>query len=724
MNKKNIEVKAVRNSHHGYKNSHSELVSESTNKEYHCRQSLLDAERPQHDTEAQTGRSMVEMLGVLAIIGVLSVGGIAGYTSAMNKHRANDTVQRIMRRAVIISSQKQLGQTATLSGFNENDGAYAITLSAGEEASDPTFTLEAANVPEDVCQKLLALTWPSAALSPTNCGTTQDMSFTFKNDLSAFNASDFDGQQEACQNAGNRWCRSTNSCVTHDETCVCLDAPEPCQICNLETGDVVPNEELEGQFCDTNKVCQSGICMCEEGYSEDENGECVSACHEENLESCDEEACRSLSGDYAWENNQCWHLNEDRCINTDSSEECALFSSNDYGINYSGCAWDNDTAACRPYDPSQLCFLNSSSECTGRGETANGLMGDVSYSCKEVQGNCLAFIENMYLLNGSSGDVPLGVYGDSTCTTYSTVPYPYFQNDTCYSDGGRPGGTCPDGIYGEAVCNAHQTSGGFCHWDSDAGDCFWMPGSGECPYLYSDEGSYCSNYPECVPMPVPDSNYSYCTLQQDGILRDVYESSCNSGYSSFAWVLPRDTWDGYCVWIDTWCPKLLENEEREDVFMWGRYCLPRLANSESDVYSYLEQHLGTDNALALAGYCYENWNDGWCIPNICSYHESCELQAFTQYNYMVEGYLGVNEENCRIMARGAQEVWLSADTGSIGNYCCVNNAIALHTGEPDEACCHAQFEWNEWRDGVCCVTEASGPNGYELNGDLNPKCQD
>ena len=31
----------------------------------------------------QTGRSMVEMLGVLAIIGVLSVGGIAGYSKAM-----------------------------------------------------------------------------------------------------------------------------------------------------------------------------------------------------------------------------------------------------------------------------------------------------------------------------------------------------------------------------------------------------------------------------------------------------------------------------------------------------------------------------------------------------------------------------------------------------------------------------------------------------------------
>jgi len=37
----------------------------------------------------QFGRSMVEMLGVLAIIGVLSVGAIAGYSHAMGKYRAN-----------------------------------------------------------------------------------------------------------------------------------------------------------------------------------------------------------------------------------------------------------------------------------------------------------------------------------------------------------------------------------------------------------------------------------------------------------------------------------------------------------------------------------------------------------------------------------------------------------------------------------------------------------
>ena len=40
------------------------------------------------------GRSMIEMLGVLAIIGVLSVGGIAGYSKAMEKYKINKTIEQ------------------------------------------------------------------------------------------------------------------------------------------------------------------------------------------------------------------------------------------------------------------------------------------------------------------------------------------------------------------------------------------------------------------------------------------------------------------------------------------------------------------------------------------------------------------------------------------------------------------------------------------------------
>ena len=46
--------------------------------------------KPEDDNlVAQGGRSMIEMLGVLAIVGVLSIGGIAGYSKAMNMYKIN-----------------------------------------------------------------------------------------------------------------------------------------------------------------------------------------------------------------------------------------------------------------------------------------------------------------------------------------------------------------------------------------------------------------------------------------------------------------------------------------------------------------------------------------------------------------------------------------------------------------------------------------------------------
>ena len=49
----------------------------------------------------ESGRSMVEMLGVLAIIGVLSVGGIAGYSLSMRRHRANGVADTVAKYALV-----------------------------------------------------------------------------------------------------------------------------------------------------------------------------------------------------------------------------------------------------------------------------------------------------------------------------------------------------------------------------------------------------------------------------------------------------------------------------------------------------------------------------------------------------------------------------------------------------------------------------------------------
>lgn len=63
----------------------------------------------------ESGRSMVEMLGVLAIIGVLSIGGIAGYTMAMNRYRANEIVDAASKVAVIAQTRTNTAaQTANL----------------------------------------------------------------------------------------------------------------------------------------------------------------------------------------------------------------------------------------------------------------------------------------------------------------------------------------------------------------------------------------------------------------------------------------------------------------------------------------------------------------------------------------------------------------------------------------------------------------------------------
>lgn len=53
---------------------------------------ILRRKRSELSTGNCVGRSMIEMLGVLAIIGVLSVGGIAGYSKAMEKFKLNKTI--------------------------------------------------------------------------------------------------------------------------------------------------------------------------------------------------------------------------------------------------------------------------------------------------------------------------------------------------------------------------------------------------------------------------------------------------------------------------------------------------------------------------------------------------------------------------------------------------------------------------------------------------------
>ena len=71
----------------------------------------------------ESGRSMVEMLGVLAIIGVLSVGGIAGYSKAMNKFKINKTTDQV---SMLVANIRTI--YSTQGNYDGLDNANAISF--------------------------------------------------------------------------------------------------------------------------------------------------------------------------------------------------------------------------------------------------------------------------------------------------------------------------------------------------------------------------------------------------------------------------------------------------------------------------------------------------------------------------------------------------------------------------------------------------------------------
>ena len=138
----------------------------------------------------QCGRSMIEMLGVLAIVGVLSVGGIAGYSKAMEKFKINKTIDQVSQIATNIrtlyaqqttydglteTSAIQMGAipdslstsltpyTSITNAFGGN--VYLSTLIWWEDGRDKFF-IEYANLPKEACISLASMDWGN----PTSSG--------------------------------------------------------------------------------------------------------------------------------------------------------------------------------------------------------------------------------------------------------------------------------------------------------------------------------------------------------------------------------------------------------------------------------------------------------------------------------------------------------------------------------------------------------------------------
>jgi len=166
----------------------------------------------------QYGRSMIEMLGVLAIIGVLSVGGIAGYSKAMQKYRINKTIEQItliagnvrsffapqknydgvncrncgnfisdnpgcnqhgcpiIKKAKILPDEMlELNEDGTIKQITNPFGG-GVELWVDYKATDgdkQAFSIELKKIPEESCIELLSLDWTGLGNTVINVrGTT------------------------------------------------------------------------------------------------------------------------------------------------------------------------------------------------------------------------------------------------------------------------------------------------------------------------------------------------------------------------------------------------------------------------------------------------------------------------------------------------------------------------------------------------------------------------
>ncbi len=168
----------------------------------------------------ESGHSLVEMLGVLAIIGVLSVGGIASFNVAMTKHKANELLNESNRRAVEVFSQSLKGNTKFSFSDMKNDLEYATFDPTEIDIVDGQFTITIIGVASNICTQMKNITSrfiQNIASTPADCsGTTNTMNLTY-NERAIDATGVYDPNSPEVQQCVANGCQEPNRCLPNGE---------------------------------------------------------------------------------------------------------------------------------------------------------------------------------------------------------------------------------------------------------------------------------------------------------------------------------------------------------------------------------------------------------------------------------------------------------------------------------------------------------------------------
>ncbi len=403
----------------------------------------------------QSGRSMIEMLAVLAIMGVLTVGGIAAYSFAVSKHRANQIYNQVDLRAVAsfgnpFVRQTQVGQTYPLPGFDEV--VENITYQH-QKTSGNGYDIIASHVPERVCRRLQDMTFPvpkSVTLNEADLSSTcgADNTFVFH----------YDGLSVGKPSSG----------VTPID-CNCSG----CQSC--ESGTCQDNDNL----CGPKEVCVAGSCQCASGYEEC-GGSCYATCGEGYMR--DPVTCDCVCEPQECPEHASWDTTTCSCVCEDGYDMCG--GSCHPVCNSSGMTGERDpnTCACTCIEgtnadtcacPAGYIYVNGQCQ---RFECSGGTTG-FTFDCYINDAQCgrLCSSDGSVCLQGAchpetcegNGEYTLKKYGG--CSNKEKYCMPLFYEDgsinywRCYNDYGdccdaSSFGVCKNGSCYDNPCSEYSSA--------------------------------------------------------------------------------------------------------------------------------------------------------------------------------------------------------------------------------------------------------------------------
>ena len=415
------------------------------------------------------GRSMVEMLGVLAIIGVLSLGSVWLYDYASKFYEANhiqDSIAKAKSLADVNQSSTHIREVErllrqTLGQYNPQIQQMEIRNSSEGKKMTNVITLQDVNervcqiefTKQDVFESINVFIMEPTSVDGCTDGTNMIFSFdTIRTDIICENDSD-------CTGTNNPFCKKGQCVPCEPSDCsgtepVCNKETGACEKCsnnaqcspdycagNGSCGECSSNEHCTNEFkpiCDT----YEGICKpcatdgdCEPKYCAGNGtcGDCSAHPHCPNTKpKCDSElgVCKACpTGTY-------WHTSLQKCTECTQNTHCT----NDLMP-----ICNTGTGVCEPCSNNAQC---SPDYCAG-----NGSCGDCSAhehcpsnkpKCDTQKGICEACPSSAPVWNASQGKC-------ITCAASNSAT-PHWNGTKCVSclDNSHCNGNTP-------VCNASNT---------------------------------------------------------------------------------------------------------------------------------------------------------------------------------------------------------------------------------------------------------------------------